>query len=153
MKKETLDFEGALQKLEAIVQKLEDPDVPLQEGFALYEEGMKLTAQMKKELNEIEKKVKILQKDAKGDMQEADFEPRKMNDYLQGLTAAVNREILSGHRPAPRHAGSRHALRPDGERQAPAAAAVSDPAGRLPPGGCDAMSAWPRPWRSSIPIR
>ena len=29
---------------------------------------------MKKELNEIEKKVKILQKDAKGDMQEADFE-------------------------------------------------------------------------------
>jgi len=29
---------------------------------------------MKKELNEIEKKVKILQKDAKGDMQEVDFE-------------------------------------------------------------------------------
>jgi hypothetical protein len=35
---------------------------------------MKLSSQMKKELNEIEKKVKILQKDAKGDMQEADFE-------------------------------------------------------------------------------
>jgi exodeoxyribonuclease VII small subunit len=75
MKKETLDFENALKKLEAIVQKLENPDVPLQEGFALYEEGMKLTAQMKKELNDIEKKVKILQKDAKGDLQEADFEP------------------------------------------------------------------------------
>jgi len=74
MKKETLDFEEALHKLEAIVQKLENPDVPLQEGFALYEDGMKLSAQMKKELNEIEKKVKILQKDAKGDMQEADFE-------------------------------------------------------------------------------
>ena len=29
MKKETLDFEAALQKLEAIVQKLENPDVPL----------------------------------------------------------------------------------------------------------------------------
>jgi len=74
MKKETLDFEVALKKLEAIVQKLENPDVPLQEGFALYEDGMKLSGQMKKELNEIEKKVKILQKDAKGDMQEADFE-------------------------------------------------------------------------------
>ncbi len=75
MKKETLDFEGALRRLEAIVQKLEDPDVPLQDGFALYEEGMKLTAQMKKVLNDIEKKVQLLQKDAKGDLQEADFEP------------------------------------------------------------------------------
>lgn len=74
MKKETLDFEGALKKLETIVQKLEAPDVPLQEGFALYEEGMKLSAQMKRELNEIERKVKLLQKDAKGDLQETDFE-------------------------------------------------------------------------------
>jgi exodeoxyribonuclease VII small subunit len=74
MKKETLDFEVALKKLEAIVQKLENPDVPLQEGYALYEDGMKLSSQMKKELNEIEKKVKILQKDAKGDVHEADFE-------------------------------------------------------------------------------
>jgi len=73
MKKDTLDFETALKRLEAIVHKLEAPDVPLQDGFALYEEGMKLTGQMKKELNEIEKKVKILQKDAKGDLQEADF--------------------------------------------------------------------------------
>jgi exodeoxyribonuclease VII small subunit len=73
MKKETPDFEIALKRLEAIVQKLEDPDIPLQEGFALYEEGMKLSGQMKKELNDIEKKVKILQKDAKGDLQEADF--------------------------------------------------------------------------------
>jgi exodeoxyribonuclease VII small subunit len=73
MKKETLDFEAAQKRLEAIVQKLENPDVPLQEGFALYEEGMKLSAQMKKELNEIEKKVQILQKDAKGDLSEADF--------------------------------------------------------------------------------
>jgi exodeoxyribonuclease VII small subunit len=56
------------------VQKLENPDVPLQEGFALYEDGMKLSGRMKKELNEIEKKVKILQKDAKGEMQEEDFE-------------------------------------------------------------------------------
>jgi exodeoxyribonuclease VII small subunit len=74
MKKETLNFEESLQKLEAIVQKLENPDVPLQEGFTLYEDGMRLSGQMKKELNEIEKKVKILQKDAKGDMLEADFE-------------------------------------------------------------------------------
>jgi exodeoxyribonuclease VII small subunit len=73
MKKETHDFEAALQKLEAIVKKLEDPDVPLQEGFALYEEGMTLSRLMKKELNEIEKKVKILQKDAKGDLQESEF--------------------------------------------------------------------------------
>jgi Exonuclease VII small subunit len=77
MKKETLDFEGALKKLETIVQKLESPAVPLQEGFALYEEGMQLSARMKRELNEIEKKVKILQKDAKGDLQEADFEPEE----------------------------------------------------------------------------
>ncbi|HOW45130.1 MAG TPA: exodeoxyribonuclease VII small subunit [Candidatus Aminicenantes bacterium] len=75
MKKETLDFEAALKKLEAIVARLENPEVPLQEGFALYEEGMKLSAQMKKELNDIEKKVKILQRDGRGEMQEADFEP------------------------------------------------------------------------------
>jgi exodeoxyribonuclease VII small subunit len=77
MKKETLDFEAALKKLEAIVQKLEDPQVPLQEGFALYEEGMRLTAQMKKVLNEIERKVQVLQKDAKGELQETDFEPEE----------------------------------------------------------------------------
>lgn len=74
MKKETPDFETALRKLEEIVQKLEDPDVPLQDGFALYEEGMKLSARMKKELDEIERKVKILQKNAQGDLQEADFD-------------------------------------------------------------------------------
>ncbi len=74
MKKENLDFEAALKKLEAIVARLEGPDVPLQEGFALYEEGMKLSARMRKELNEIERKVKILQKDAQGDLREADFE-------------------------------------------------------------------------------
>lgn len=73
MKKETLDFEAAQKRLEAIVEKLEDPAVPLQEGFALYEEGMKLSAQMKKELNEIERKVQILQRDAKGDLSETDF--------------------------------------------------------------------------------
>jgi exodeoxyribonuclease VII small subunit len=73
MKKETLDFEAAQKRLEAIVLKLEDPDVPLQDGFALYEEGMKLSARMKKELNEIERKVQILQKDAKGDLDETDF--------------------------------------------------------------------------------
>lgn len=75
MKKETLDFEAALKKLEAVVARLEDPGVPLQEGFALYEEGMKLSALMKKELNDIEKKVKVLQRDSRGEMQEADFEP------------------------------------------------------------------------------
>jgi len=74
MKKETLDFEAALKKLEAIVEKLENPEVPLQESFSLYEEGMKLSGQMKKELNEIEKKVKILQSNAKGNLQETDFE-------------------------------------------------------------------------------
>jgi exodeoxyribonuclease VII small subunit len=73
MKKETLDFEAALKKLEVIVQKLENPEVPLQDGFALYEEGMKLSGEMKKELNDIEKKVKILQSDAKGNLQETDF--------------------------------------------------------------------------------
>jgi exodeoxyribonuclease VII small subunit len=73
MKKETLDFEAAQKRLEAIVLKLEDPNIPLQDGFALYEEGMKLSAQMKKELNEIERKIQILQKDAKGDLGEADF--------------------------------------------------------------------------------
>lgn len=77
MKKETLDFEAALKKLEGIVARLEDPEVPLQDGFALYEEGMKLSARMKRELNDIEKKVKILQRDAKGEMQEADFEPEE----------------------------------------------------------------------------
>jgi exodeoxyribonuclease VII small subunit len=77
MKKETLDFEAALKRLETIVQKLEDPEVPLQDGFDLYEEGMKLTAQMKRVLNDIEKKVQILQKGAKGGLQETDFEPEE----------------------------------------------------------------------------
>ena len=82
---------------------------------------MKLSGQMKKELNDIEKKVKILQKDAKGDLQEDDFERQTMNDYLRRLTAAVDRELLDGI--DPRHgtleAAMHYALTVSGKRLRP----------------------------------
>lgn len=54
---ETLSFEEALRRLEAIVQQLERGDVPLDQSITLYEEGDKLRAQCQARLAAAEARI------------------------------------------------------------------------------------------------
>ncbi len=54
---ETLSFEEALRRLEAIVQQLERGDVPLDQSITLYEEGDKLRAQCQSRLAAAEARI------------------------------------------------------------------------------------------------
>jgi len=54
---DTLSFEEALRRLEAIVQQLERGDVPLEQSITLYEEGDKLRAQCQARLAAAEARI------------------------------------------------------------------------------------------------
>ena len=66
-----MTFEGALERLEAIVRKLEAGEMPLDESLAAFEEGVRLSAFCHKRLDEVEKKVQVLLADGS----RAPFEP------------------------------------------------------------------------------
>jgi exodeoxyribonuclease VII small subunit len=54
---DTLSFEEALRRLEAIVQQLERGDVPLEQSITLYAEGDKLRAQCQARLAAAEARI------------------------------------------------------------------------------------------------
>lgn len=54
---ESLSFEAALARLEAIVQKLESGEVGLEESIRIYEEGVKIKAFCEKKLGEAQLRV------------------------------------------------------------------------------------------------
>jgi exodeoxyribonuclease VII small subunit len=70
-------FEGALQKLEAIVKRLEDGNLSLEESLKAFEEGMRLSRFCAKKLDEAEKKVEILLKDSGGRLVAKPFSPEE----------------------------------------------------------------------------
>jgi len=59
-KKEKLDFEHAMERLEQIVRKLETGKTTLEESIELYTEGVKLVKTCGDELKKAESKVKML---------------------------------------------------------------------------------------------
>ena len=59
-KKDTLNFEASLQKLEKIIEKLEDGDISLEESVKSFEEGIGLVKECQKQLSQAELKVKKL---------------------------------------------------------------------------------------------
>ncbi len=59
-KKDTLNFETSLKKLEKIVDKLEDGDISLEDSVNSFEEGIGLVKECQKQLSEAELKVKKL---------------------------------------------------------------------------------------------
>lgn len=54
---ETLSFEDALKRLEAIVSRLESGDAALDESIALYQEGDRLRAQCERRLNDAQMRI------------------------------------------------------------------------------------------------
>ncbi|EKO36039.1 exodeoxyribonuclease VII, small subunit [SAR86 cluster bacterium SAR86E] len=59
-KKNTVNFESSLKKLEEIVSKLEDGDISLEDSVKSFEEGIGLVKECQKQLSDAELKVKKL---------------------------------------------------------------------------------------------
>ena len=74
VKKNTLNLEKSLSKLEKIVGELEAGELPLETAMKKFEEGVKLTRTCQSFLKDAEQKVKILIKNSKN------------NDELQSFT-------------------------------------------------------------------
>ena len=59
-KKDTVNFESSLKRLEQIVAKLEDGDISLEDSVKSFEEGISLVKECQKQLSSAELKVKKL---------------------------------------------------------------------------------------------
>src|SRR5438552_3718899 len=70
-----LNFESAMDRLEAIVEKMESGKLPLEELIVRYEEGMKLVKICQERLTSAEQKIEIIGRDNVGKPVVKDFEP------------------------------------------------------------------------------
>lgn len=75
---EAVDFEQALEELEALVERMEKGDLALEDSLKSFERGIALTRLCQKALQEAEQKVEILtgkDSDARVEPFEADERP------------------------------------------------------------------------------
>lgn len=72
-KKEDLNFEETMQKLEKIVQELENGNLNLDDSIKKFEEGINLSNSATKYLEEAEKKITILVKQDNQELKEEEF--------------------------------------------------------------------------------
>lgn len=73
-KRNAVDFEKALNELEAQVHLLESGDLPLEEALKAFEAGIKLTRECQQALTEAEQKVQLLLEKADGSVELTDFD-------------------------------------------------------------------------------
>lgn len=66
-KDDSVSFEKALERLEAIVEKLESEEMGLDASLVLFEEGIGLSRICQKQLSEVERRVEIVLKEADGE--------------------------------------------------------------------------------------
>ncbi|MBI4005288.1 MAG: exodeoxyribonuclease VII small subunit [Gammaproteobacteria bacterium] len=72
-KRNDIDFEKALEELEALIVKMEQGNLSLEESLRYFERGIALTKTCQKALSEAEQKVQILlEKDGKQKLQDFD---------------------------------------------------------------------------------
>ncbi len=74
---ETLSFEDALKKLEAVVETMESDDLPLETLLAQFEEGTRLAGVCQNKLAEAELKIQQLEKTAAGNLE---LKPAALDD-------------------------------------------------------------------------
>jgi len=65
-KPDSLKFEEAMARLDAIVHEMESGQLPLEESLTRFEEGNKLAIYCGKRLDETEKRIEVLVKSAEG---------------------------------------------------------------------------------------
>ena len=73
--KKNTTFEGALERLEALVEAMEGGQLPLEEMLDRYEEGTRLVALCSEKLATAEKRIEIVTRNASGNPEIAEFEP------------------------------------------------------------------------------
>ena len=71
-KSKKIDFEAALEQLEALVARLEAGEISLEESLRAFEEGVKLTKECQVQLTEAEQRVKMLVQE-QGELVSVDF--------------------------------------------------------------------------------
>src|SRR5437660_11337412 len=70
-----LNFEGAMDRLEAIVEQMETGKLPLDDLIVRYEEGMNLVKVCQERLTKAEQKIEIIARNNAGKPIVKDFEP------------------------------------------------------------------------------
>ena len=70
-----LSFEGAMERLEAIVEAMESGRLPLEEMLERYEEGSRMVKLCSEKLAAAEKRIEIITRNASGKPETAAFEP------------------------------------------------------------------------------
>lgn len=91
-----LNFEGAMERLEAIVTQMESGKLPLEELIVRYEEGMKLVKICQERLASAEQKIEIIGRDSAGKPVIKDFEPgaeAKIDNHAAEAKEATNDEV------------------------------------------------------------
>ena len=73
-KDKPVEFEAALEELEALVTRMEEGDLPLEEALKQFEKGIRLTRDCQRALREAEQKVDLLMEKA-GEKDVAPFDP------------------------------------------------------------------------------
>ena len=70
-----LTFEGAMDRLEAIVEQMESGKMMLEELIVRYEEGMKLVKVCQERLASAEQRIEVITRNSAGKAIMRDFEP------------------------------------------------------------------------------
>ena len=70
-----LNFEKAMDRLEAIVEQMESGKLPLEDLIVRYEEGMNLVKVCQDRLTKAEQKIEIIARNSAGKPAVKDFEP------------------------------------------------------------------------------
>ena len=70
-----LNFEKAMDRLEAIVEQMESGKLPLEDLIVRYEEGMNLVKVCQERLTKAEQKIEIIARNSAGKPIVKDFEP------------------------------------------------------------------------------
>ena len=71
---ENMNFDSALEKLEALVEQLESGQLSLEEALQVFEDGVKLSLYCQQELRKTDGKVKTLLKKLNGELEMLEFE-------------------------------------------------------------------------------
>lgn len=101
-RKDGLNFEASLKKLEAIVQRLEDEEAPLEESLRLFAEGKELARLCQSELQEAENRVRLLIENEKGELKETPLdEEAESGDGEDEAEKEVSAEETPSHSAAP----------------------------------------------------
>src|SRR6201998_1076461 len=90
-----LNFEGAMDRLEAIVEQMESGKLPLEDLIVRYEEGMNLVKVCQERLTSAEQKIEIIARNSAGKAVVKDFEPadESSNDVKSGKKELKNDEV------------------------------------------------------------